>query len=72
MGIKTICDATVYIQAYVVPVICGPLSQQSTRLTQCSYEHLHDLPLADRAGGGDVTVFSLGPTTIGHWSKVLS
>ena len=69
VGIKTICDATVYIQAYVVPVICGPLSQQSTRLTQCSYEHLHDLPLADRAGGGDVTVSILIGADY-YWSLV--
>ena len=45
VGIKTLCDATVYIQAYVVPVISGPLTQQSTELTQSSYEHLRNLPL---------------------------
>ncbi|XP_068723841.1 uncharacterized protein [Montipora capricornis] len=56
VGIKTLCDTTVYIQAYVVPVICGPLTQQSTELTQSSYEHLRDLPLADRAGGGVLAV----------------
>ena len=69
MGIKTICDATVYIQAYVVPVICGPLAQQSTELAQCSYEHLHNLPLADRAGGGDVTVSILIGADY-YWSLV--
>ena len=26
VGIKTLCDTTVYIQAYVLPVICGPLT----------------------------------------------
>ena len=56
VGIKTLCDATVYIQAYVVPVICGPLTQQSTELTQSSYEHLRNLPLADRAAGGVLEV----------------
>ncbi|XP_068734496.1 uncharacterized protein [Montipora capricornis] len=34
VGIKTLCDTSVNIQAYVVPVICGPLTQQSTELTQ--------------------------------------
>ena len=56
VGIKTLCDKTVYIQAYVVPVTCGPLTQQPTELTQSSYEHLRDLPLADRAGGGVLPV----------------
>ncbi|KAK2548025.1 hypothetical protein P5673_031844 [Acropora cervicornis] len=42
VGIKTLCDTTVYIQAYVVP---------PTELTRSSYQHLRDLPLADRAGG---------------------
>ena len=51
VGIKTLYDPTVFIQAFVVPVICGPLTQHSTELTRSSYEHLRDLPLADRAGG---------------------
>ena len=50
----TLCDATVYIQAYVAPVICGPLTQQSTELTQSCYEH--HLSLADRAGGGVLAI----------------
>ena len=44
VGIKTLCDTTVYIQ------------QQSIQLTQFSYEHLRDLPLADQAGGGVLPV----------------
>ena len=56
VGIKTLYDTTVYIQAYVVPVICGPLTQQPTELTRSSYEHLRELPLADRAGGGVLPV----------------
>ena len=59
VGIKTLCDATMYIQAYVVPVICGPLTQQSTELTQSSYGHLRNLPLAERAGGGVLAVSNL-------------
>ena len=56
VGIKTACEATVYIQAYVVPVICGPLTQQPIELAQCSYEHLRGLPLADKAGARDLAV----------------
>ncbi|XP_068758033.1 receptor-type tyrosine-protein phosphatase F-like [Montipora capricornis] len=56
VGIKTLCDETVYIQAYVVPVICGPLTQQSTELTQSSYQHLRNLLLPDRAARGVLAV----------------
>ena len=69
VGIKTLSDTTVYIQAYVVPVICGPVTQQSTELTQSSYEHLRDLPLADRAGGGVLAVSILVGADY-HWSLV--
>ena len=63
------CDAIVYIQAYVVPVICGPLTQQPTELAQSSYQHLHGLSLADRCGRGDLRISIL----IGadhYWSLV--
>ena len=69
VGIKTVCDEIVYIQAYVVPVICGPLTQQPTELAQSSCEHLHGLSLADRCGRGDLPISIL----IGadhYWSLV--
>ena len=69
VGIKTLCDTTVYIQAYVVPVICGPLTQQPTELTRSSYEHLRELPLADRAGGGVLPVSILIGADY-YWSLV--
>ena len=43
VSIKTMCDAIVYTQAYVVPVICGPLTQQTTELAQSSSENLASL-----------------------------
>ena len=55
-GIKTICDAIEYIQACVVPVICGPLTQQPKEPAQSSYEQLHDLSSANRCGGGDLPI----------------
>ena len=58
-----------YIQAYVVPVICGPLTQQPTELTRSSYEHLRELPLADRAGGGVLPVSILIGADY-YWSLV--
>ena len=69
VDMKTLCDATVYVQSYVVPVICGPLTQQSTELTQSSYEHLPNLPLADRAGGGVLAVSILIGVDY-YWSLV--
>ena len=69
VGIKTMCDEIVYIQAYVVPVICGTLTQQPTELAQSSCEHLHGLSLADRCGRGDLPISIL----IGadhYWSLV--
>ena len=69
VGIKTMCDEIVYIQAYVVPVICGSLTQQPTELAQSSCEHLHGLSLADRCGRGDLPISIL----IGadhYWSLV--
>ena len=67
--IKTMCDAVVYIQAYVVPVICGPLTQQPTELAQSSCEHLHGLPLADRCGRGDLPI-SIFIGADHYWSLV--
>ena len=69
VGIKTLCDATVYVQVYVVPVICDPLTQQSTELTQSSYEHLRNLPLADRASVGVLAVSILIGADY-YWSLV--
>ena len=59
MGIKTMCHAIVFIQAYVVPVICGPLTQQPTELAQSSCEHLQGLTLAERCCRGDLPISML-------------
>ena len=56
VGIKTAYEATVYIQAYVVPVTYGPLTQHPIELAQCRYEHLRGLPLAHRADARDQAV----------------
>ena len=56
VGIITASKAIVYVQAYVVPVICGPLTQHPAEHAQGCYKHLCGLPLADRAGDNDLTV----------------
>ena len=54
VGIKTMCDVIVF--AFVMPVICGPLTQQPTELAQSSCKHLHGLSLADSFGRGDLPI----------------
>ena len=48
VGIKTASGENVYIQTYVVPVICGLLTQQPIESAQYNYHHLRELPLADK------------------------
>ena len=50
VGIKTEYGGTVYVRAYVVPVICGPLIQPPASVVQNEYDHLRGLPLADNPG----------------------
>ncbi len=50
VGIKTEYGGTVYVRAYVVPVICGPLVQPPASVVQNEYDHLRGLPLADNPG----------------------
>ena len=40
-------DLSVYVTAYVVPVICAPLQNQAIELAYQSYPHLNGLRLAD-------------------------
>ena len=56
VGIKTASGETVYIQTYVVPVICGPLTQQPTESPQYNYHYLQELPLVDRNYTRNLTV----------------
>ena len=41
----------VYIDAYVVPLICSPVSNQCIEFARNNYPHLIDLPLADNSTG---------------------
>ena len=43
----------VYISAYVVPVICAPISNQLIEFTQANYPHLQCLRLADNFHGDE-------------------
>ena len=40
-----------YIDAYVVPLICSPVTNQCIECARNNYPHLTDLPLADNSTG---------------------
>ena len=44
-------NLTVFILAYVVDVICGPISHQVIDIAQSMYPHLRNLQLADSGDG---------------------
>ena len=44
-------NLTVYINAFVVDLICGPLSNQAIDFAQANYSHIKNLPLADSGDG---------------------
>ena len=47
----------VFVSAYDVDVICGPIANQTINFAQQHYSHLQNLPLADSAAGdGDLDV----------------
>ncbi|XP_068757291.1 uncharacterized protein [Montipora capricornis] len=50
---KAVGGLNLYVDAYDIPSICAPLSQQKIELAQASYEHLSSLELADSSTGGD-------------------
>ena len=51
LAIKGTDNLTIYINAFIVPVICSPLSNQPISVAQDMYPHLRNLPLADWGDG---------------------
>ena len=51
LAIKCADNLTVYVNAFVVPVICSPLSNQAIDFARDMYPHLRNLPLADCGDG---------------------
>ena len=51
LAVKCADNLTVYINAFVVPLICSPLSNQVIDLARDIYPHLRNLPLADSGDG---------------------
>ena len=47
IAMECLNGSLVYIKAFVVPTICGSLSQKPTSLAQTQYKHLQGLHLAD-------------------------
>ncbi|XP_068689246.1 uncharacterized protein [Montipora foliosa] len=50
---KAVGGLNLYVDAYDVPSICAPLSQQKIESAQASYEHFSSLELANSSTGGD-------------------
>ena len=42
-----------FINAYEVDLICGPIANQTIEVAQQCYPHLQGLPLADYSQGGE-------------------
>ncbi|KAL9969544.1 hypothetical protein ACROYT_G021769 [Oculina patagonica] len=53
MAVETIDGMQIYVSAYVVPVICAPISNQIIESTQANYPHLQCLRLADSSHGNE-------------------
>ena len=51
VAIRCADNLTVYINAFVVPLICSPLSNQAINFAKDVYPHLRNLPLADCGDG---------------------
>ena len=51
VAIRCADNLTVYINAFVVPLICSPLSNQAINFAKDMYPHLRNLPLADCGDG---------------------
>ena len=51
LAVKCADNLTVYINAFVVPLICSPISNQVIDLAKDIYPHLKNLPLADSGDG---------------------
>ena len=52
-NLQTVDGMQIYVSAYVVPVICAPISNQIIESTQAYYPHLQCLRLADNSHGGE-------------------
>ena len=51
LAVRCADNLTAYINAYVVDLICSPISHQAINLAQSMYPHLHGLILADSSDG---------------------
>ena len=51
LAVKCADNLTVYINAYVVDLICSPVSNQVINIAQSMFPHLTNLPLADSGDG---------------------
>ena len=57
LALKCQDQLKVFVNAYEVELICGPIANQTIEIAQQNYPHLQGLPLADYSrGDGDLEV----------------
>lgn len=61
---------TVFVYAYEVDLVCGPIANQTIEVAQQSYPHLHGLPLADCSQGEEELEVDIMIGADYYWSIV--
>ena len=63
-------NLTVFINAYEVELICGPITNQTIEIAQQCYLHLQGLPLADYSRGDEDREIDVIIGADHYWSVV--
>ena len=63
-------NLTVFINAYEVELICGPITNQTIEIAQQCYPHLQGLPLADHSRGDEDLEIDVMMGADHYWSVV--
>lgn len=63
-------NLTVFVNAYEVKLICGPIANQTTEISQQCYPHLQGLPLADHSRGEEDLEIDIMIGAYHYWSVV--
>ncbi|XP_068670895.1 uncharacterized protein [Montipora foliosa] len=63
-------NLTVFINAYEVELICGPITNQTIEIAQQCYPHLQGLPLADHSRGDEDLEIDVMIGADHYWSVV--
>ena len=70
IALKCQDQLTVFVNAYEVDLVCGPIANQTMEVAQQSYPHLHGLPLADCSYGEEELEVEIMIGADYYWSVV--